>query len=58
VEGPKQLLEEKGSIETLPISKESLGDGEMVESALDGKDLCAKRIRPETVKVVLKKIAK
>lgn len=56
VEGPKQVLEDTESIETMPITGESLSHGDEVEAALDTRDLYAKRVKPETVRVVLKKI--
>lgn len=58
VEGPKQVLEEKESIETIPITRESLNHGDVVEAALDSRELYAKRVKPEMVRVVLKRIGK
>lgn len=58
VEGARQVLEERGSVETVPITAELLNHGDTIEAALNTKDLCTKKVRPETVKVVLKKVGK
>lgn len=58
VEGPKQVLDDRESVETVPISRESLGRGEVIEAAINNKDLCARKVNPDVVKVVLKRIGK
>jgi YbbR domain-containing protein len=58
VEGARQALEDKEVIETIPISRDSLRNGEVIEAPLNSKDLCTKKVRPEAVKVVLKRIGK
>lgn len=58
IEGSKQVLEERGSVETVPITDELLNHGDVIEAGLNTKDLCTKKVRPETVKVVLKKVGK
>lgn len=58
VEGPKQLLEDRESVETVPITDELLNHRDMIEVPLSSKDLCAKKVRPDMVKVVLKRVGK
>lgn len=58
VEAPKQLLEDRESVETIPINAESLNHGDTIEAPLNAKELCAKKVRPDAVKVVLKKAGK
>jgi hypothetical protein len=58
IEGPKQTLEERESVETIPITGELLNHGDVIEAALNTKDLCAKKVRPDMVKVVLKRVGK
>lgn len=59
VEGPKQLIGDRESIETVPITRELLShSGNVVEVPLNAKDLCARKVRPETIRVVLRKISK
>jgi len=58
VEGSKQALEEREGVETVPITGELLNGGNAVEAGLNTQDLCAKKVTPETVKVVLKKVGK
>ena len=58
VEGPKQLLEDRESVETVPITDELLNHRDMIEAPLSSKDLCEKKVRPDMVKVVLKRVGK
>jgi hypothetical protein len=58
VEGPKQVLEDRESVETIPITGELLNHGDVIEVALNSKDLCARKVRPDLVKVVLKRAGK
>lgn len=56
VEGPKQLLDDRESVETIPITTELLNHRDMIEVPLSTKELCAKKTRPDTVKVILKRV--
>lgn len=58
VEGPKQVLEGRESVETFPINRELLNHGNVIEAQLNTKDLCAKKVKPDTVRVVLKRLSK
>ena len=55
VEGPKRIWEKKTFIETLPVSDELKHAEETVTVSLDMEGLQASAIKPDTVKVVLKR---
>jgi hypothetical protein len=55
VEGPKRIWEKKTFIETLPVSKDLTRSEETVTVSLNMEGLQASRIKPDTVKVVLKR---
>jgi hypothetical protein len=55
VEGPKRIWEDKTSIETVPINGEIRETEETVTVPLDTEGLQASKIKPDTVKVVLRK---
>jgi hypothetical protein len=55
VEGPKRIWEKKTFIETLPVSDELNHTEETVTVLLDIEGLQASTIKPDTVKVVLKR---
>ena len=55
VEGPKRIWEKKTFIETLPVSDELKQTEETVTVSLDMEGLQASAIKPDTVKVVLKR---
>jgi hypothetical protein len=54
-EGPKRIWEKKTFIETLPINNELKHTEETVTVSLDMEGIQASTIKPDTVKVVLKK---
>jgi YbbR domain-containing protein len=58
IEGSKQMLDERVAVETFPITSELLNHGDVIEVALNTKDLYTKKVKPETVKVVLKKASR
>ena len=43
------------SIETIPVDGNFMAEEEIVEISLDIKDMLVKRIKPETIKVVLRR---
>jgi len=55
VEGPKRIWEKKTFIETLPVSDELKRAEETVTVSLDMEGLQVSAIKPDTVKVVLKR---
>ena len=55
VEGPKRIWEEKTVIETVPINDELKQAEEMVTVSLNTEGLQVNKIKPDTVKVVLRK---
>jgi hypothetical protein len=55
VEGPKRIWEKKTFIETLPVSDELKHTEETVTVSLDMEGLQASAIKPDKVKVVLKR---
>ena len=55
VEGPKRIWEKKTFIDTLPVSDELKQTEETVTVSLDMEGLQASAIKPDTVKVVLKR---
>lgn len=56
VEGSKGSLMERDTIETNVIDSNFLGDEEEVDIGLDTRGIIVKRIRPETVRVILKRM--
>lgn len=55
VEGPKRIWEKESVIETMPINDELKHVEEIVTVSLDTEGLQADKIKPDTVKVVLRK---
>jgi hypothetical protein len=55
VEGPKRIWEKKSFIETLPVSDELKRAEETVIVSLNAEDSQASTIKPDTVKVILKR---
>jgi hypothetical protein len=55
VEGPKRIWEKKTFIETLPVNDELKRTEETVTVSLDMEGLQASTIKPDTVKVILKR---
>lgn len=55
VEGPKRFWEKKAVIETVPISDELKHVEETVTVSLDTEGLQVNKVKPDTVKVVLRK---
>ncbi|MEI6155439.1 MAG: CdaR family protein [Deltaproteobacteria bacterium] len=55
VEGSRESLEKIHSIETIPVDGNFMAEEEIVEISLDIKDMLVKRIKPETIKVVLRR---
>ena len=55
VEGSKESLEKIHSIETIPVDGNFMADEEIVEVPLDIKDMLVRKIKPETIKVVLRR---
>jgi len=54
-EGPKRIWEKKTFIETLPVSEKLKQAEETVTASLNTEGLQASKIKPDTVKVVLRK---
>jgi hypothetical protein len=55
IEGSKGSLDNIDYIETVPIDGNFTGDEEIVEVPLDTKDLVIRKLKPETIKVVLRR---
>jgi YbbR domain-containing protein len=55
VEGSKESLDLVDSIETIPVDGNFLGEEETVEISLDTRDMVIRKLKPETVKVVLRR---
>jgi len=55
VEGAKESLEKIDTIETLPLEGNFFLDEETVDAPLDIKDMHVKRLKPEIIKVVLRR---
>jgi len=55
VEGSKKSLDVVDSIETIPVDGNFLGEEETVEISLDTKDMVIRKLKPETIKVVLRR---
>ena len=56
VEGPKELLDRTNVVETLPVDGDFKRRQEILDVPLNTKPLEARRIRPETVRVSLRRI--
>lgn len=57
-EGSENALAGKGSIETIPIDSDLRQQQEIIDVPLNIKSLAVRKIRPETVHVVLKRITR
>jgi YbbR domain-containing protein len=55
VEGSRGSLENKDSIETLLVDGQFKNEEEELDVSLDTKDMLVKRLKPETIRVILKK---
>jgi diadenylate cyclase len=55
VEGPEDLLEKKGPVETIPVDGDFTQQQEVLTVPLNVKAFLPAKVRPETVRVVLKK---
>lgn len=55
VEGPKAFIEKIDTIETLPVDGTFMGAEEELDVALDTTGLLIRKLRPETVRVILKR---
>jgi YbbR domain-containing protein len=58
VEGPKELLEKTHSIATFPVDGNFSNQQEILDIPLDTRSLEPRRVRPETARVILKRIIK
>jgi diadenylate cyclase len=56
VEGPENLLEKKGPVETIPVDGDFTQQQEVLTVPLNVKAFLPAKVRPETVRVVLKKV--
>ncbi len=56
VEGPKDLLEKSNSIATFPVEGHLSEQQEVLDVPLDTKLLEVRKVRPETVRVILRRI--
>jgi hypothetical protein len=55
VEGPKNILEMKTFIETMPVNGNLKHDKEAVTVSLNSQGLSTSRIKPDTVRVLLRR---
>ena len=55
VEGSKETLEKIHAIETISVDGNFMADEETVEVPLDIKDMLIRKIKPETIKIVLRR---
>ncbi len=55
VEGSRDSLKKRDFIETLPVDGNFLSDEETVDIPLDMRDITARKISPDTVRVVLRR---
>lgn len=55
VEGSKESLEKIYSIETIPVDGNFMANEEIIEVPLDIKDMLVRKVKPETIKVVLRR---
>ncbi len=58
VEGPKELLEKEHSVPTFPVDGDFTEEQHVVDVPLDTRSLEPRKVRPETVRVTLKRIEK
>jgi YbbR domain-containing protein len=58
VEGPESVLAGKKSVDTIPVDGDLRQQQEILDVPLNIKSLAARKVQPETVRVVLKRIAK
>ncbi len=58
VEAPQEILDKRDSLETLPVDGEFKEQQEILDVPLNAKLAEARRVRPEMVRVVLKKIGR
>ncbi len=56
VEGPRELLEKGTVLETLPVNGNFTRQQEVLDIPLNAKSLEARRVSPDTVRVVLRRI--
>jgi diadenylate cyclase len=56
VEGPAELLDKKGPVETIPVDGDFTRQQEVLNVPLDVKAFLPAKVRPETVRVVLKRV--
>ncbi|OPY77428.1 MAG: YbbR-like protein [Syntrophorhabdus sp. PtaU1.Bin153] len=55
VEGSKQSLEKKDSVDTVPVDGDFMAGEEEQDVTLDTKDMLVRKLRPESVRVILTK---
>ncbi len=55
VEGSENSLKNIDSIETIPVDGSFISDEETIDVSLDAKDLIIRKIKPDTIKIVLKR---
>lgn len=55
VEGSKESLEKRNSVETIPVDGDFAAEEEEQDVTLDTKDMLVRKLRPETVRVIVKK---
>jgi YbbR domain-containing protein len=58
VEGPKEVLDKRDSLDTFPVDGDFKQQQEVLDAPLNTKPLEARKVRPDTVRVVLRKIEK
>jgi diadenylate cyclase len=58
VEGPEDVLSDRTSVDTIPVVGDFRKQQEVVDVPLNIKSLAVRRIKPDTVRVVLKRMAK
>ena len=55
VEGPRELLHDRTVLETIPVSGNFTRQTEVLDIPLDGKPVEARRVVPDTTKIILKR---
>jgi hypothetical protein len=58
VEGPKELLDKSDFLETIAVDGNFTGEQEVLDVPLDMKHVEGRKVKPETVRVVLKRVKK
>jgi diadenylate cyclase len=58
VEGPEDVLSGKTFVETIPVDGDFKQQQEVLDVSLDIRSLAAKRVKPETVRVVLERVVR